>query len=56
VGDRVAAPAAFAHDDRGEVEVEGLADARLDAAIGGAAAMMIVSRRSMCRSSATPVP
>src|ERR1700731_2792699 len=38
VGGRIAAPAAFADHDRGEVEVEGLADARLDAAIGGAAA------------------
>jgi hypothetical protein len=37
-GGRVAAPAALAHDDRREVEAEGLADARLDAAIGGAAA------------------
>src|SRR5215471_1995798 len=35
---RIAAPAAFAHDDRGEIQVEGLANARLDAAIGGAAA------------------
>jgi len=35
---RVAAPATFAHHDRREVEVERLADARLDAAIGGAAA------------------
>ena len=32
------APADFAHHDRCEVEVEDLADARLDAAIGGAAA------------------
>jgi hypothetical protein len=38
VGGCVTAPAAFAHHDRREVEVEGLADARLDAAIGGAAA------------------
>jgi hypothetical protein len=38
VGGRVAAPAAFAHHDRREVEVEGFADARLDAALGGAAA------------------
>jgi len=38
MGGCVAAPAAFAHHDRREVEVEGLADARLDAAIGSAAA------------------
>src|ERR1700674_4217272 len=38
VGGRVAAPAAFAYHDTCKVEVEGLADARLDAAIGGAAA------------------
>src|ERR1700737_4497783 len=36
--DSVSAPAAFAHHDTHEVEVEGLADTRLDAAIGGAAA------------------
>ena len=35
---RIAAPAALAHHDSGEVEVERLADARLDTAIGGAAA------------------
>ena len=46
------ASADFAHHDRREVEVEGLADARLDAAIGGAAADVMVSRRSMCGSSA----
>src|ERR1700693_1739541 len=34
----VAAPAAFAHHDGSEVEVEGLADARLDAANGRAPA------------------
>src|SRR5438067_13044169 len=34
----IAAPAAFAHDDRCDVAVEGLADAGLDTAIGGAAA------------------
>src|ERR1700738_1190583 len=38
VGGRVAAPAAFAYHDTRKVEVEGLADARLDAAIGGATA------------------
>src|SRR5215510_8550634 len=38
MGGRVAAPAAFAHHDTGKVEVEGCADARLDAAIGGPAA------------------
>src|SRR6185437_11320008 len=35
---RVAAPAAFAHDDGGKVEVECLPDTRFHAAIGGAAA------------------
>src|SRR5215472_14199131 len=35
---RVAAPAAFANDNRRDVEVEGLANARFYAAIGGAAA------------------
>src|SRR6516225_11929201 len=34
----IAAPAAFAHYHRRDVEVEGLTDTRLDAAIGGAAA------------------
>src|SRR5204862_4435178 len=38
MGGCVAAPAAFAHHNRCDVEVEGLADARLDPAIGGAAA------------------
>jgi hypothetical protein len=38
MGGRVAGPAAFAHHDTGKVEVEGFADARLDAAIGGPAA------------------
>src|SRR3984893_2649076 len=38
VGGRIAAPAAFAPHDTGEVRGEGAADARLDAAIGGAAA------------------
>src|SRR5215472_6718185 len=38
VGGRIVAPAAIAHYHRGEVEVEGLAHARLDAAIGGASA------------------
>src|SRR3984885_9465783 len=38
VGRRVAAPAAFARNHRRQIEVEGLPDARLDAAIGGATA------------------
>src|ERR1700730_15050050 len=38
MGGCVAAPAAFAHHDTRKVEVEGLTDARLNAAIGGAAA------------------
>jgi hypothetical protein len=38
VGGGIAAPTALAHYDRGEVEVEGLAHARLYAAIGGATA------------------
>src|SRR5207302_2295982 len=38
VGGLIAAPAAFTHHHAGEVEVESLAHARLDAAIGGAAA------------------
>src|SRR5438067_12283706 len=38
VGGRIAAPAAFAYDDRCDIAVEGLADAGLDTAIGGAAA------------------
>ena len=38
VGDRIAAPAAFGRYDRREIEVEGIADARLDAAIGRVAA------------------
>jgi hypothetical protein len=52
----VAAPAAFAHHDRCEVEVEGLADARLDAAIGAAAADEDGVAPQHVRSSATPVP
>ena len=38
MGGRIAAPAAFAHDDRRQVKVERLADARLDTAIGSATA------------------
>src|SRR5215469_5260915 len=38
MGGRIAAPAAFAHYDRREVQVEGLAHTRLDAAIGSATA------------------
>jgi hypothetical protein len=38
MGVHVAAPAALAHHDTREVEVKSLANARLDAAIGGAAA------------------
>jgi hypothetical protein len=38
LGGRIAAPAAFAHDDKGEVEIEGLARTRFNAAICGATA------------------
>ena len=56
VGGRVAAPAAFAHYDRREVEVEGLTDTCLYAAIGSAAADDDSVARNMRRSSAAPVP